>query len=83
MEHVAKLSPKKHLPTLITRAVPGLPLEYFPVPPPGLPRRANSLYFRIDHTSTLWLDVESTKILSLFWDTAPSDLKAELVVLGS
>lgn len=80
---VAKLSVKRNITTLLARAVPGIPLEYYPVPPPGLPRRANSHYFRIDHTSSQWLEVEPEQILSLFWDSAPEDMTAEILVIGS
>ena len=81
VQRLVKLSARRNLTTLISRAVPGLPLEHFPVPPPGLPRRANTHYFRIDQASTLWLDVESELSISLFWDTAPGDLLAEIIVL--
>ena len=83
VQRLVKLSARKNLTTLISRAVPGLPLEHFPVPPPGLPRRENTHYFRIDQTSTLWLDVEKEGGISLFWDTAPEDLLAEIIVLRS
>ena len=81
VRHVAKLCVKKNMTTLISRAVPGIPLEHFPAPPPGLPRRANSHYFRIDQSSTLWSEVEKGKTISLFWDSAPEDLTAEIIVL--
>jgi type VI secretion system protein ImpJ len=81
VRHVAKLCVKKNMTTLISRAVPGIPLEYYAAPPPGLPRRANSHYFRIDQSSALWSEVENGKAISLFWDTAPDDLTAEIIVL--
>ena len=83
VQHVVKLSARTHITTLIARAIPGIPLEYFQIPPPGLPRRAHSFYYRIDHTSPQWLDVGTTKTISLFWDTAPQDLVAEILVLRS
>jgi len=78
-----KLSAARNLTTLIARAVPGVPLEYFPSPPPGLPRRANAKYFQIDYTSPLWADVQNAESVSLYWDGAPEDLTAEIIILRS
>ena len=83
VDKVVKLSIRKKLSTLIARAVPGVPLEYYPLPPAGLPRRAHSFYFRIDQSSRQWKDVEAVQAASLFWDTAPDDLSAEIIVLRS
>jgi type VI secretion system protein ImpJ len=83
VERIVKLSAKKSITTLVARAIPGVPLEYFAVPPPGLPRRANSYYYRIDHSSPHWMDVVSVGAVALYWDTAPEDLIAEILVLRS
>lgn len=83
VRNVAKLSAAKNLTTLIARAVPGVPLEYAASPPSGLPRSPNSHYFKIDRASALWQDVERTKNIALYWDTAPEDLIAEIIVLRS
>lgn len=83
MEHVVKLSAAKNLTTLIARAVPGIPLEYSEETPAGLPRTANAHYFHVDRNSPQWRDVENSQHVSLYWDTAPEDLIAELAVLRS
>ena len=78
---IAKLSSSEHIGTLISRALHGIPLEESHVPPPGLPRRPNSFYFKIDHDSTQWNDVQRSQNISLYWDTAPEDAMAEIVIL--
>lgn len=83
VRRLVKVSAKKNITTLIARAVPGAPLEYFPVPPAGLPRRANTHYFRIDHTSSQWQEIAATQAVALYWDSAPNDLGVELAVLRS
>lgn len=83
IRRLVKLSAKKNMTTLVARAVPGVPLEYFPAPPPGLPRRANSYYLKIDHNSGQWLDVEDSKTISFFWDAPPEDLSVELLIIRS
>ncbi|MBI4848461.1 MAG: type VI secretion system baseplate subunit TssK [Nitrospirae bacterium] len=78
----AKLSTREQLPLLIARALPGIGIEHLPVPPQELPRRANSIYFAIDHHSDQWALVTRGHNLALYWDNAPEDLGAELMVVG-
>lgn len=79
---VAKLGSRESLPILIARALPGVKLEHLPVPPQELPRRAHSIYFQIDHHTDQWAQVEKGRNIALYWDTAPEDLKAELMIVG-
>jgi len=81
LNNVAKLSTREHLPLLIARALPGIGLEHLPVPPQELPRRAYSIYFAINHHSDLWSLVTKGKNIALYWDNAPEDLEAELMVV--
>ncbi|MBN2254536.1 MAG: type VI secretion system baseplate subunit TssK [Deltaproteobacteria bacterium] len=78
---IAKLSSTEHIGTIISRALHGLPLEESKVPPPGLPRRSDAFYFKIDHESSQWDDVRLSQNISLYWDTESEDAMAEIVVL--
>jgi type VI secretion system protein ImpJ len=80
--NIAKLGSREILPILIARALPGIRLEHFAAPPQELPRRANSLYFQIDHHSDNWEQVKREKNIALYWDSAPQDLKIELMAVG-
>ncbi|MBC2714127.1 MAG: type VI secretion system baseplate subunit TssK [Desulfobacteraceae bacterium] len=80
--NIAKLGSREILPILIARALPGIRLEHFASPPQELPRRANSVYFQIDHHSDHWEQVKREKNLALYWDAAPQDLKIELMAVG-
>jgi len=82
IETAAKLGARENLPLLIARALPGVGLEHLPVPPQELPRRANSLYFAVDHHGEQWAGVERGRNVALYWDEAPEDLEAELMVVG-
>jgi type VI secretion system protein ImpJ len=82
LETMAKLGSRESLPILIARALPGIRLEHLPIPPQELPRRAHSIYFRIDHHSDQWAQVERGHNIALYWDSAPEDLKVELMVVG-
>ena len=81
IQNIAKLSSSEYISTIISRALHGIMLEQSPVPPPGLPRRPNSFYFKIDHDSSQWADVQRSQNISLYWDTAPEDVMAQIVVL--
>jgi type VI secretion system protein ImpJ len=78
----AKLSAREHLPILIARALPGITLEHLPVPPQELPRRSFSLYFSIDAHHDQWGMTEKKNNIALYWDEAPQDLEAELMVVS-
>ena len=80
--NIAKLGSREILPILIARALPGIRLEHFASPPQELPRRANSIYFQIDHHSDNWEQVKRETNLALYWDGAPPDLKIELMAVG-
>ena len=82
LEAVIKLGSRESLPILIARALPGVPLEHLPVAPQELPRRPGAIYLKIDQHSEHWMNVQNNHNLALFWDTAPGDFKAELMVVG-
>jgi type VI secretion system protein ImpJ len=78
----AKLSSREQLPLLITRALPGIGLEHLTVPPQELPRRANSIYFAVDHHSDQWALVSRRNNIALYWDNALEDMEVELMVVS-
>jgi type VI secretion system protein ImpJ len=82
VEQIAKFSSREYLPILIARSLPGIKLTFLQAPPQELPRRANTLYFQIDHHSEPWAQVQNGHNLALYWDAAPEDLKAELMAVG-
>ncbi|MBI5556197.1 MAG: type VI secretion system baseplate subunit TssK [Deltaproteobacteria bacterium] len=79
---LAKLGSRESLPLLIARALPGVTLEHLALPPQELPRRAHCLYFQINHHGDQWGNVVKGNNLALYWDNAPDDFKAELMVVG-
>jgi type VI secretion system protein ImpJ len=82
LQGIAKLGSRESLPLLIARALPGVALEHLPLPPQELPRRSHSLYFQVNHHSEQWGNVMSNNNIGLYWDNAPDDFKAELMVVG-
>jgi len=82
MGNIAKLGSRQALPILIARSLSGIKLKHLETPPQELPRRAHSIYFQIDHHSDQWEQVHKGNNLALYWDTAPQDLKVELMAVG-
>lgn len=80
VQTVAKLSSRQSIDALTTRFVSGVPLEHVPYPPPGVPRLAHAVYFRVDRDNPLWEEVERTGGVALYWDTAPDDLMVEIAI---
>jgi len=80
--NLAKIGSRESLPLLIARALPGVKVKYLETAPQELPRRPGSLYFQIDHHGELWQQVQKSNQLAVFWDEAPSGIKAELMVVG-
>lgn len=78
---VAKLSATQGMSALLARAVHGIGLVYQETPPPGLPRSKDTLCFRIDTQSSLWLDVERTRSIALYWDSAPKEMTAYIAAI--
>jgi type VI secretion system protein ImpJ len=82
LETIAKLSTRETLPLLIARALRGIKLQQLPVPPQELPRRAHAIYFQMDHHGDQWAHVQKNNNIALYWDTAPQDLKVEMMIVG-
>lgn len=79
---IAKISTRENLPILIARSLPSIGLEHLPTPPQELPRRTHCIYFKIDHHDDQWALIEKARNIALYWDAAPEDLEAELMVVG-
>jgi type VI secretion system protein ImpJ len=76
----SRMAASTDLPALIDHALPGLDLIELSGPPPGLPRRSDARYFRIEQVSEAWERVETEGHISLYWPDAPADLKATIAV---
>lgn len=82
LESIAKLGSRESLPILIARSLSGVGMQPLETPPKELPRRSRALYFQINHHDDQWAQVQKGKNLALYWDSAPDDLKVELMAVG-
>ena len=76
-----KLAATEALPQLINRALPGVELIYLQVPPQGLPRVSDALYFRLETLSDAWEAMRRERQAAFFLPQSPADLMIELVVV--
>lgn len=81
IQGMAKLSATKGMSALLARAVHGIPFAYEENPPPGLPRTKGALVFRVDTDHPLWEEVEASRSISLYWDSAPKEMAAYIAAL--
>ena len=77
----AKLSSRDMVETLVERSLPGVGMIYLSTAPPGLPRRPNSYYMRLDIHDDQWTSVVRQENVALLWAEAPEDTSIELVVV--
>jgi type VI secretion system protein ImpJ len=80
-QHTAKVSSEERMPTLIQRALPGIPLEKGETPIPGLPQRAGTVFFRIDRSSNDWLEIQKAQSICVQWNEASEDSTIDLVIV--
>lgn len=80
MHHLVKMGTPKNIENMIARALPGVPVKHRLVPPPGMPKRAGSYYFRINARNELWDEIKQGGDITLFWDNAPEETSIDIVV---
>jgi type VI secretion system protein ImpJ len=83
MRDLAKIGSRESVAELIARSIPGLPAQHLSVPPPGIPRRADTHCFVLDLQHEQWLAVQQNRSICVYWDSAPADAAFELVIMRS
>ena len=76
-----KLGSDEAISRLINRALPGVELIYLQVPPQGLPRVSDALYFRLETLSDAWEALQRDRQAAFFLPDTPDNLMIELVVV--
>lgn len=78
---IVKMGSTEEIASLLARALPGVPLEPRTASLPGIPRRPDSYYFMLDKVHPQWQAIKKTGNICLYWDQAPEETTAELVIL--
>jgi len=77
----AKLGAPDQIDTLITRSLPGVDTMPLQTLPPGMPRRAGAVYFRLESLSDPWENIVRDSRAALYIPNAPADLRIDLIVI--
>ena len=80
LHNLVKIGTKDNIGSMISRALPGVPVRHRLVPPPGMPKRAGLHYFRIDSKHHLFEEIKRAGDITLFWNNAPEDASIEIVI---
>lgn len=83
LHDIIKISSREAIAALISRSLPGLPVSYTDVPPPGIPRRADTFCFSINVNHQQWMEIQKSHSICIYWDSAPQDISFELVIMRS
>jgi type VI secretion system protein ImpJ len=83
MRDLVKIGSIESIAELITRSLPGLPARYVPMPPPGIPRRADTHCFMLDLHHEQWSEIQKNRSICVYWDSASPDTNLELLVMRS
>ena len=82
MKDTAKVCSREGMPTLINRALFGVPVEHLSSPPHELPQRSHAHHFLLDHTSRVWKRVEEDSNIAIWFEKQPGeDIHIEISVL--
>ncbi len=77
---MVKLASKKNIHEVTSRFVGGVPLDYVPYPPAGIPGISGALYFHIDERSRQWGDILAEGEIALHWNNPPEDVILQIAV---
>ena len=79
----AKFAPAGYIRALVGKSLPGIPLIHSNVPPPGLPKRADTCYFALDSRDPLWAPLLENGACALFLPGMPEECSVNLVLINS
>ena len=75
----AKVGTPTLMASLTRRALPGVELSPMSGPPPGLPRRLNTQYFRVETRDRVWDSIRQEEAIQVFWPNAPTGTTIDLI----
>lgn len=80
-DRLIKIASADQITNVVNRALPGVRLWLKDLAPKGLPNRANTRYFLLDNRHPLWCQIVQTESVALHWPDAPTDMRAEFIVV--
>ncbi|MGM0417336.1 MAG: type VI secretion system baseplate subunit TssK [Thermodesulfobacteriota bacterium] len=78
---ISKLASKNRINTLIERSLPGAKLSTEEILPPGLPKKSDCFYFRINTSDSIFENIKKEKSIVFYYEGAPEDAVCEIIVV--
>ncbi|HEY3928415.1 MAG TPA: type VI secretion system baseplate subunit TssK [Candidatus Koribacter sp.] len=78
---LVKLGSTNQIETLVSQALPGVPLVHVPVPPSALPVKLNYQYFAVDQNGPVWEGVKRARSLAAWVPNEFPNPQMELFIL--
>jgi type VI secretion system protein ImpJ len=78
---LVKLGSTNQIETLVSQALPGVPLVHVPVPPSSLPIKLNYQYFAVDQNGPVWEGVKRARSLAAWVPNEFPNPQMELFIL--
>lgn len=76
-----KLATDSDMPDVVAQALPGVRIRLSERPPIGLPRRGDTLYFKIDSHDPLWMKLDRSGTISYTLPGAPDGVRVQIAVV--
>jgi type VI secretion system protein ImpJ len=83
VQRKAKLAAAARIETLVSHALPGIPLVPETAPPQGIPAKAGFKYFRLHQSGDIWEQIQNSRTLALHMPPDLPQLKLELVAISA
>ena len=81
LNRIVRVATPDNLQVMIDHALPGVDLIELVSPPQGLPKRANTRFYRLEQSCSEWESIERAGEIAFYWPDPPEDLRVEVVVL--
>jgi type VI secretion system protein ImpJ len=78
---LVKVCSRLFVPELVKRALPGMPLQHLPVPPPAISARLDTQYFAINKGGPCWDHIGQTRQVGVYVPGEIPDPELELLVI--
>lgn len=80
LQRHAKVGPGDGMDILVTRALNGISFTYRSTSLPGIPVHPDGYLFLLDRSGPIWEKIAQTGSICMYWDEAPENTVAEIII---
>jgi len=82
VQQLVRVCTSRFLPKLVSRSLPGLPLQHMPFPPAGISPRSDTTYFAIEKTGPCWETLLTDPNVGVWIPDSVPNADVDLLVLA-